>query len=824
MPSNTFLPETLLVIQYANDHSYLVSSEPYLIKLDQHIRDLKAFGLWDKFDLLYWMVGDGDMDFKTINIIDPDKYKGVLSGGLINTLQGIEGNGVDAYVDTNFNPSIGSNKYVETDAGRFMYVYKQSSIVSTVRRTLDGIAANSYRNYTTNIGNTQQQINSNANIDVAPTLSGLGYTSINRISNMDVLMYKEENQYTATAISDGVYSSNQIIFAKGSTFGDNGLSSYAMGASLTGQNAIDYRSIIITGINEDVDPPTILFDDILRTLTASHPLGISEILFSENDAPYEQYIAPIEVGRTSLPAGYYKFKTKAAVGRNESPVVSSPAIPRDTFLPETLLVIEFANNNSYLVSSERYLVNLDQHIRDLKAFGLWDKLDLLYWFVGDGDMDFKTINIINPSKYKGTSIGGLINTLEGIEGNAVDGYVDTNFNPSIGINKYTEINAGRYTYVYKASTFGTTVRSTVDGVTGNAFRNFLTNNNTVNQRINCSGSIDIAPSLGGNGYTSINRTSSTNVIMYKEENQFLASAVSDGLYNANQIIFAKSLNFGDNGLSCYGMGEALASQDQVNHRLSVINNNSTFSPFIADPPTVIGNAETRLLTATSPYESSAILYSINSGPFIQYEEPIYVGNDLVPEGIYKFKIKARLGRIESPVVDNPEIPENTYLPETLSIIAYANNHLYEVSSQFYLIKLDQYIRDLKTSGLWDKFDLMYWMVGDGDMDFKTINIVDPDSYKGTVTELFNTSRGIRGTGIGIIQTHFNPGMITSKYTQNNAGRGSYVYANDFVNVGTSIVDGIENNASFNMLKTRNGTDSRINSLNILYMECRPLQT
>lgn len=72
--------------------------------------------------------------------------------------------------------------------------------------------------------------------------------------------------------------------------------------------------------------PTIIADDGANTIDASHALGDGEIMVSTNDAAYVQFNgAPIAVGDVARAAGYYKFKTKAATGRNESPVASSPA-------------------------------------------------------------------------------------------------------------------------------------------------------------------------------------------------------------------------------------------------------------------------------------------------------------------------------------------------------------------------------------------------------------------------------------------------------------------------------------------------------------------
>lgn len=72
--------------------------------------------------------------------------------------------------------------------------------------------------------------------------------------------------------------------------------------------------------------PTIIANDTADTIDATHALGDSEILVSINNGAYVQFDGtPIAVGDVARAAGYYKFKIKAATGRNESPIASSPA-------------------------------------------------------------------------------------------------------------------------------------------------------------------------------------------------------------------------------------------------------------------------------------------------------------------------------------------------------------------------------------------------------------------------------------------------------------------------------------------------------------------
>jgi hypothetical protein len=76
--------------------------------------------------------------------------------------------------------------------------------------------------------------------------------------------------------------------------------------------------------NTTPSAPILSADDVANILVASHALGDSEIVVSTNNSSYVPY-TPIIVGDIARAAGYWKFKIKAATGRNESSVVNSPA-------------------------------------------------------------------------------------------------------------------------------------------------------------------------------------------------------------------------------------------------------------------------------------------------------------------------------------------------------------------------------------------------------------------------------------------------------------------------------------------------------------------
>jgi hypothetical protein len=73
------------------------------------------------------------------------------------------------------------------------------------------------------------------------------------------------------------------------------------------------------------EPPILSANDITDVLSVSSPLGISEILMSEDGGQWLPYTGQINVGNVARVHGYWKFKIRAALERSESNIVESPA-------------------------------------------------------------------------------------------------------------------------------------------------------------------------------------------------------------------------------------------------------------------------------------------------------------------------------------------------------------------------------------------------------------------------------------------------------------------------------------------------------------------
>lgn len=102
----------------------------------------------------------------------------------------------------------------------------------------------------------------------------------------------------------------------------------ALGDGITygNSNAITRLATTLAESNETPAAPDIVAYDDMDIIDATHALGDSEILVSVGGGAFVPFDGNvISVGDVDRPYGYYQFKTKAAPGRNESPVAYSPA-------------------------------------------------------------------------------------------------------------------------------------------------------------------------------------------------------------------------------------------------------------------------------------------------------------------------------------------------------------------------------------------------------------------------------------------------------------------------------------------------------------------
>lgn len=222
------------ILDYATTQNYTLPSDEQKLLQNQLLIDLKNAGVWNKLDTFANFATDGSTQFALIDWKRLVQYN-ASTGPTFTSNEGFTGNGTSSYIDTNFNPTIGSNNYLQNNASRYLYMYMASGTSA-----LDGVTTAGFNNMTRN-STANQRINSTVgltggNFDFNATR---GMKSIHRTSSLNVTLFNDNTASTPqrTSLSTSLRPENQFILRSGGLYGAHEVSMYAMGANLVSENA-----------------------------------------------------------------------------------------------------------------------------------------------------------------------------------------------------------------------------------------------------------------------------------------------------------------------------------------------------------------------------------------------------------------------------------------------------------------------------------------------------------------------------------------------------------------------------------------------------------
>jgi len=228
----------------------------------------------------------------------------------------------------------------------------------------------------------------------------------------------------------------------------------------------------------------------------------------------------------------------------------------DGFDADYQAVLNYATTQGFTLPSASQQELQNQLLVDLKAAGVWSKLDTFGVFATDGNSDFALIDWKRLSQY--TAINSpTFSSNGGFTGNGTSSYVDTNFNPSIGTNQFTLNNASRIFWVDNRGV-GATAFDGTTGTSQNSSRNGSTGTITLNSGNTAATGI---VNFNVDGWHSIHRVSSLSLNVYLGSNATpqIAALNSTGIFNSNQFILRLGTNYGNHRLRIYGMGSDFSS-------------------------------------------------------------------------------------------------------------------------------------------------------------------------------------------------------------------------------------------------------------------------
>jgi hypothetical protein len=225
----------------------------------------------------------------------------------------------------------------------------------------------------------------------------------------------------------------------------------------------------------------------------------------------------------------------------------------------------------YTLPTDGQKIKQNQLLVNLKANGVWAKLDVFYNFANDGSSGFATLNWKSPTTRQCTLVASPnFITNQGFQGTGTS-YISTNFNPTIGTNQYTLSNASRYIYMYQGVN---SANVSLDGTSSTTI-NGIRRENSTSQRINQSTNpLSVAFDFTiTRGMKSIHRTSSSNVSLFNDTIGANLVSLEVSLQNSAQFILRGNnlTTFGTHTISMYAMGSSLVSENT-----NFVNNYNTY--------------------------------------------------------------------------------------------------------------------------------------------------------------------------------------------------------------------------------------------------------
>jgi len=198
----------------------------------------------------------------------------------------------------------------------------------------------------------------------------------------------------------------------------------------------------------------------------------------------------------------------------------------------------------------------NQLVLDLKAAGLWARLDIFYTFANDGSAEFATLNWISPLNHQATLVNSPTFTSNvGFNSDNVSSYINCNINFSTQFVKATLTSASKF--AYKSSNTGI---ARITGIVGSTADRWQAASNigwSIHAQQNASASADST----GAGFHMVSRSSSTAINHKNPTTSTNATTTVNTRQNANLALFAEGTGFSDSSLklNLFGYGENMES-------------------------------------------------------------------------------------------------------------------------------------------------------------------------------------------------------------------------------------------------------------------------
>jgi hypothetical protein len=485
------------------------------------VTDLKSAGVWTKMKALYPFVGGTSTTHKW-NLKDPrdlnDAFRLTFSGGWTHSSTGALPNGTTGYAETYFNPSTNLTLY-STHISFYSRTNNTLALWKTDFAVEKEISTGNMSTITLYVG--------------TPTWAGAWITSAD-----------SARAYAYIGNSTGLFlgnrtSVNNIQISRNGLVG--GISTVNAN-TISGGTQYPTDSPIIGG-KKYISPTNVVsYRDFSNREVAFASLG-------DGLTNYESY-------------NFYKAveKFQTSLGRQMgSNIPTASDIDVQMFL------------NATQITDTTQINAISTLVSQLKSNNLWDKMRVIYPFVG-GTSNTHKFNLKDPrdinEAYRLTFSGGVTHDSNGIKG-STNGYANTYFSP-LTLNQ----NSIHFSWYSNINSLG--VKADIGTLGGGRLLGYSINGAGTNWAVrinNTSNVFSTTQTTDTIGFYQVSRTSSTSIIMQKNNTQDTVSSTSTTSQSNNIILLSGSgsAEFSDRQLQLVTIGEGLTTTEM--NTLKTINDN-----------------------------------------------------------------------------------------------------------------------------------------------------------------------------------------------------------------------------------------------------------
>lgn len=218
-------------------------------------------------------------------------------------------------------------------------------------------------------------------------------------------------------------------------------------------------------------------------------------------------------------------------------------------------VLTYATSLGYTLPSLSQRNKQNQLMLDLKAGGIWNKLDTFVVFATDGNSNFALIDWKRLSLYTAVN-SPTFTTNGGFAGNGTSSYINTQFAGSVNGINLTLNNASRFYWVDNR------VGSLWEGLdtsSGHNSGNSSASSHIINSSNNSftGGNVNFAV----DEWHSICKDTSLTIVLFTNTTRFDRTLTSTSLSSIKQVIGKRNTTFNATRFRAYGMGASLISEN-----------------------------------------------------------------------------------------------------------------------------------------------------------------------------------------------------------------------------------------------------------------------